>query len=90
MASLVIFGYSLAFIACVIGAFSHIYAGTICQKVAVGIIAMWCASRVHAVLFGGEHLHQEVMLSGGLLLLGVGTILKTCFWHGQERRTFRA
>lgn len=86
MGYFVVSGYTFAFIACMLGAFSKIYAGTLIQKLAIAIIAIWCVSRINSLISGGYWIPQETLLALGLVLLAAGTFCKTCFYHGKYRR----
>lgn len=71
-------------LACVAGAFSQCYAGTLLQRVGMTLIAFWAAWRIALVVDEGQ-VHPHMVLGAvGMAVFAAGTMVKTWVWRYRK------
>jgi hypothetical protein len=71
-------------LACVAGAFSQCYSGTLLQRIGMALIAFWAMWRAGLIIQEGD-VHPSMALGAlGMAVFAAGTMIKTWLWRYRK------
>jgi len=72
--------------ACLIGSYSNLFAGTILQRLGMGLISIWAVWESYNVMNTKIVSSEIFFASAGISVFITGTILKTYLWKRRHVR----
>lgn len=72
--------------ACVMGAFSQCYHGTVLQKTGMALVSIWSAWEASFIWMTGYSPPEISLAAFGMTLFAAGTMIKTWAWNKYRRR----